>query len=184
MQQHFTESPVRGLTYAAFFGALTALGAYLIIPMVPVPITLQTLFCGLSGALLGSYLGAMSQAVYLLLGVIGLPVFAGGKSGLGILFGPTGGYLVGFVAAAFVTGKVMALRRSPSFCWTLSAIGAGQVVLYGLGILQLSLVAKLSLEKALWVGLLPFLPGDLLKITAAAVLCRKLVPYLARRSQK
>jgi len=74
---------LRGMVYASMFGALTAIGAYIIIPLPPVPITLQTLFLNPAGALPGGYLGALSQVVYILLGVIGLPVFAGGKAGLG-----------------------------------------------------------------------------------------------------
>jgi biotin transport system substrate-specific component len=95
------------MIYAAMFGAATAMGAYIMIPLPPVPITLQTLFVVLAGALLGGRLGALSQVVYLLLGIIGLPVFHGGKGGLGILLGPTGGYLVGFIAAAYVVGKLI-----------------------------------------------------------------------------
>ena len=85
------QTSLRGMVYAALFGALTAVGAYIIIPLPPVPITLQTLFLGLAALLLGGRLGALSQTVYVLLGVIGLPVFAGGKAGLGVLLGPDGG---------------------------------------------------------------------------------------------
>jgi len=81
---------LRGMVYASMFGALTAVGAYIMIPLPPVPVTLQTLFVFLAGALLGGSLGALSQVVYILLGVIGLPVFAGGKAGAGVLLGPTG----------------------------------------------------------------------------------------------
>ena len=77
------QTSLRGMVYAALFGALTAVGAYIIIPLPPVPITLQTLFMGLAALLLGGRLGALSQTVYVLLGVIGLPVFAGGKAGPG-----------------------------------------------------------------------------------------------------
>jgi len=86
------------MIYASLFGALTAMGALISIPLQPVPVTLQTLFLYLAGSLLGGGLGALSQTVYIMLGVIGLPVFSGGKAGLGVLMGPTGGYLVGFVA--------------------------------------------------------------------------------------
>jgi len=98
------------MTHAALFGALTALGAYILLPVPPVPITLQTLFLYLAAAVLGGALGAWSQIVYLLLGVIGLPVFAGGKAGLGVLTGPTGGYLAGFIPAAWLTGRLIAAR--------------------------------------------------------------------------
>lgn len=165
---------LRGMVYASLFGALTALGAYIIIPLPPVPITLQTLFMGLAGALLGGRLAALSQTVYILLGIIGLPVFAGGKAGFGVLFGPTGGYLIGFVAAAFVIGKLAALKERPGFAWLCFSLIAGTAVLYTLGVLQLSLVARLTPLKALAVGVLPFLPGDALKIILTVIVALKL----------
>ena len=165
---------LRSMVYASLFGALTAVGAYIIIPLPPVPITLQTLFLGLAGVLLGGRLAALSQVVYLLLGIIGLPVFAGGKAGLGVLFGPTGGYLIGFVAAAFVIGRLVALKNRPGFVWVCLSLTAGMAVIYTLGVLQLSLVARLTPLKALTVGVLPFLPGDIVKIVLTALIARKL----------
>lgn len=161
---------LRGMVYASMFGALTAIGAYIIIPLPPVPITLQTLFLNLSGALLGGYLGALSQVVYILLGVIGLPVFAGGKAGLGVLLGPTGGYLFGFILGAYIVGKLIAVKKKPGFVWTVCAMLMGMVVIYGLGILQLTLVARLSWQKAVAVGALPFIPGDIVKIVLASLI--------------
>jgi biotin transport system substrate-specific component len=169
------------MVYASLFGALTAVGAYIMIPLPPVPITLQTLFMGLSATLLGGRLGALSQVVYILLGVIGLPVFAGGKAGLGVLFGPTGGYLIGFVAAAFVIGKVAALKERPGFAWLCLSLVAGTAALYSMGVLQLSLVARLAPAKALAVGVLPFLPGDVIKILLAALIAIKLRERLGGR---
>lgn len=164
---------LRGMAYASMLGALTAVGAYIMIPLPPVPITMQTLFVNLAGALLGGYLGALSQVVYILLGVIGLPVFAGGKAGAGILIGPTGGYLIGFVVGAFVIGKLTALRREPGLFWLMGAMTVGIAIVYGLGLVQLMIVAKLSFAKAVAVGLLPPLPGDVAKIVVAAFICRK-----------
>ena len=168
------QNSLRGMVYASLFGALTALGAYMIIPLPPVPITLQTVFLGLAGTLLGGRLGALSQTVYLLLGIIGLPVFAGGKAGLGVLFGPTGGYLIGFVAAAFVIGKLTAIKTRPGFAWLCFSIISGEAVMYGFGVLQLALVARLAPVQALAVGLLPFLPGDGIKILLTAWVALKL----------
>jgi len=164
---------LRGMAYASMFGALTAVGAYIMIPLPPVPITMQTLFVNLAGALLGGYLGALSQVVYILLGVIGLPVFAGGKAGAGVLIGPTGGYLIGFVVGAYIIGKLTSLRPKPGLFWLMGSMAAGIAVVYTLGIVQLMLVAKLSLAKAIAVGLLPPLPGDLAKIVIASLICRK-----------
>ena len=87
----------------AIFATLTTLGAYIHIPLTPIPITLQTLFTYLSGTLLGGRLGALSQLVYVLMGMLGLPVYAGGKAGITHLFGPTGGFLLGFILASRIT---------------------------------------------------------------------------------
>ena len=166
------------MVYASMFGAATAAGAFVVIPLPPVPITLQTLFSALAGALLGGRLGALSQVVYVLLGLIGLPVFAGGKAGLGVLFGPTGGYLIGFIAAAYITGKMVEAKEKPGFDWLALSMACGFAALYVLGIAQLSMIAKLSLKKALSVGLIPFLIGDLIKIYAAARITLKVRPRI------
>lgn len=161
------------MVYASMFGAATAAGAYVIIPVPPVPITLQTLFSGLAGALLGGPLGALSQVVYVILGSMGLPVFAGGKAGLGVLFGPTGGYLIGFILGAYVTGRLTEMRKKAGFAWIAFAVAAGFVVLYACGVLQLSFIARLSVTKAVSVGMVPFLIGDAVKVLAAAVITLK-----------
>ncbi len=169
---------LRGMAYASMFGALTAAGAYIMIPLPPVPITAQTFFVSLAGALLGGYLGAMSQVVYILLGVIGLPVFAGGKAGAGVLLGPTGGYLIGFVAGAYVTGRLVFLKERPGFWWLLLSMLAGYVFIYAFGIAQLMITAKLTLLKAIAIGLTPTIPGGVLKLAAAALICLKLREHI------
>ncbi|HEY5496956.1 MAG TPA: biotin transporter BioY, partial [Syntrophales bacterium] len=104
----------------------------------------------------------------------GLPVFAGGKAGFGVLIGPTGGYLIGFVVGAFIIGKLTSLRREPGLLWLMGAMAAGISIVYTLGIIQLMIVAKLSFVKAISVGLLPPLPGDIIKIVIASLICRKI----------
>jgi len=165
---------LRGMIYASLFGAATAVGAYIIIPFPLVPITLQTLFLNLSAALLGGNLGALSQVVYIILGIIGLPVFAGGKAGFGVLLGPTGGYLIGFIVAAYVTGKLIEAHKRPKLIWIIFSMAVGMLIVYICGISQLMLVAKLSLQKSLTVGALPFLIGDALKTIAAALITIKI----------
>jgi biotin transport system substrate-specific component len=165
---------LRGMIYASVFGAVTAAGAYLMIPLPPVPITLQTLFLYLAASLLGGRLGALSQVVYLLIGMIGLPVFAGGKGGLGVLLGPTGGYLIGFVAGAYVIGRLVELRKAPGPVLLGFAMAAGTAVIYLLGVIQLMLVARFSMNQAVTVGVLPFLIGDALKIGVAVLVTVKL----------
>ncbi len=162
------------MTYAAMFGAMTAVGAYVIIPLPPVPITLQTFVMYLAGALLGGHLGALSQIVYILLGVIGLPVFAGGKAGLGVLLGPTGGYLVGFVIGAYVIGKMMESGKRSGHIWIAISLVVATIALYICGASQLAVVAQLSLKKVIAVGVLPFLPGDAVKIIAATFLIARI----------
>ncbi len=130
---------LREMAFAALFGAGTAAGAYVVIPVAPVPITLQTLFLYVAAGLLGGRVAALSQVVYVLLGVIGLPVFAGGKAGLGILFGPTGGYLLGFILGAYAAGKLMPSNGVPGAVRTVLALAAGTVVIYVPGVL-LSLI--------------------------------------------
>jgi len=169
-----SNSPLRRMVYAAMFGALTAIGSFIVIPLQPLPITLQTLFTGLAGVLLGGYSGALSQIVYVLLGIIGLPVFAGGKAGIGTLFGPTGGYLIGFIIGAFVIGKIVETQKEPGLVWIALALVAGNLVIYTLGTLQFSLVTHFTLIESLMVGVVPFLIGDLLKLLTAAWLALKL----------
>ncbi|MBI1935205.1 biotin transporter BioY [Candidatus Woesearchaeota archaeon] len=110
-------SKIKGMIFAALFAALTGAVAWFKIPLpfTPVPITLQTLMVLLSGAALGAYYGALSMIVYLILGVIGLPVFAGGSSGIPALLGPTGGYLLSYPVAAFVVGKMIEKKNLSAF---------------------------------------------------------------------
>ncbi|MCL0105994.1 biotin transporter BioY [Thermodesulfovibrionales bacterium] len=106
------------MVFSAMFAALTALGAFITIPIGPVPITLQPFFIHLGALLLGGYLGALSQFIYVLVGVMGLPVFSGGGSGIGHLLGPTGGYLIGFiVGGGYLTGRLAEMKKKPGFLW-------------------------------------------------------------------
>lgn len=164
----------RGMVYAALFGALTAAGAFIVIPLPPVPITAQTFFLNVAAILLGGPLGAASQFIYVMLGIVGMPVFSGGKAGLGVLFGPTGGYLLGFIIAAFVIGIVNKIRKEAGIFWNIFSMLIGMLIIYLLGSIQLSIVAKMDFSKALAVGVLPFIPGDIIKIILAAVICLRL----------
>ena len=167
-------SSLRGRIYASMFGALTAVGAYIVIPIPPVPVTMQTFFLYLAACLLGGPLGAWSSTVYVLIGAVGLPVFAAGKGGLGVLMGPTGGYLIGFIAGAYVTGRLAQAGRPAGTVRLLLAMAAGTACLYTLGVAQLMLVARLPLVKALVVGVLPFLLGDAVKMAAVVFVVRAL----------
>lgn len=168
----------RDMVKVSLFASLTAAGGLLTIPLPfnLVPITLQTFFTYLSGIVLGPLLGPMSQFIYILLGCLNLPVFAGGTSGFGVLLGPTGGYLWGFMAASFVIGI---MERGNRKAWRLAlALAIGTLVIYLCGLIQLMLVARLSLTQALWSGMIVFLPGDLMKIVLASQVALKLPPKL------
>lgn len=129
----------------------------------------------------------MSQLIYILMGSIGLPIFAGGRAGVGVLFGPTGGYLAGFVIGAYIIGKLVEVRRnqgSTGLFSTIASIVVGAAVIYGLGLLQLSYWLKIEVSAAVMIGVLPFLPGDILKIILATLISlriRKTFPTLVPR---
>jgi biotin transport system substrate-specific component len=148
---------------------LTALGAQVRIPLpwTPVPLTLQTFFVPLAGAALGPGLGAASQALYLALGLLGVPVFAGGAAGPATLLGPTAGYLVGFPLAAFGTGVCLRRAARPGLFRIWLAIVAGTLAIYVCGVGWLVLGFHLPVTQALAGGVLPFLVGDGVKALAA-----------------
>lgn len=136
---------LRGMVFAALFAALTGAVAWFKIPLpfTPVPITLQTLVVLLSGAMLGSYYGALAMIIYLILGAIGLPVFAGGSSGFGALFGPTGGYLLSYPIAAFIIGKMLERKKLNIFLNYLSFI----VILFFVIIVFVDSLLKIGIMK-------------------------------------
>lgn len=168
-------SRTRRLTTAALLVALLAASAYVSIPLQPVPLTFQTLVVILAALLLPAPWAAASVGGYLLLGAAGVPVFAGARGGLGVLAGPTGGYLLGFLAGA-VAGAVArrALRRLPDAAADAVSAAVVVAVAYLLGWLQLAAVAHLSLPKAAAVGILPFIALDAGKAVAAVVVAAAL----------
>jgi biotin transport system substrate-specific component len=166
-------TPAREVAYAALFAALIAASAFVAIPLGPVPFTLQVLVVLLAGLVLGPRSGALAVGAYLVLGLVA-PVYAGGASGVGVLFGPTGGYLWGFVLAA-VTSGVVARRSGPGFAGLTVAALAGLVPIYVLGTAWLALQLHLSAEAAVAAGALPFLAADLVKAGAAALVARSLL---------
>ena len=164
---------------ATTFSVLTAVGALIFLPLYPVPVTLQTLFTYLSGAILGPWMGALSQVIYIMLGGIGLPVFAGGKAGVGTLAGPTGGYLIGFVAASFAIGKACDLRTNPSATRIAGSFILGTLIIYIFGVIQLSQWMNGDFKSAVLAGLIPFILGDAVKLaiaTTVAVRLRRILP--------
>lgn len=161
--------------YASLFVALISIGAYLAIPIGPVPIVLQNMFILLAALLLGPVWGLACVCVYLLIGFAGLPVFSGGKGGIGVLFGPTGGYLMGYLVAVVVTaGLSKGLGKKISS--DIIAMVVGSLIVYAAGVPWLKVMADIPYTKALALGMYPFLIGDALKIIAAAFIARAVRP--------
>lgn len=167
----------------AFFAALTAVLTQIAIPVGPVPITLGTFSVFLAGALLGAKLGAASQAVYLLLGVFGVPVFTSFRAGVGVLLGPTGGYLAGYVLAAGLVGFIGKRYGNKIYVLVLAML-AGYCVYTVTGTLWYMFSTKAGVAESLMVCVVPFIPGDALKIVLAAVLARRLNPILQKWLRK
>lgn len=166
---------VRTATAIVAASLLMALGAQVRIPLPfsPVPVTLQTFAVLLTGALLGSRRGALAVFTYLAEGLAGLPVFAGWSGGIAHLLGPTGGYLLGFVAAAYVTGALFERGWGAKPLATFLALLAGNIALYALGLPWLTLYVGAG--RAVALGLLPFVAGDVAKIALAATLLCKTI---------
>jgi biotin transport system substrate-specific component len=148
---------------------LVALAAQISIrlPFSPVPVTGQTLAVLLIGVLLGSRRGALSIVAYLLEGFMGLPVFASGAAGAAYVMGPTGGYLVGFIAAAYVTGRLAERGWDRHVMSTSLAMFAGNAAIYACGLSWLSIYVG---KQAAALGLTPFVLGDVIKLALAAIL--------------
>lgn len=168
---------LKRMIYASLMAALTAVGAYIAIPIGPVPIVLQNLFALLTGLLLGGRWGLISIAVYLLAGAAGLPVFSGGTGGIGKFVGPTGGYLFGYVPAVYLAG-VIAEKGRGRVAVDLMAMLAGTLTVYAFGVPWLKMVTGMTWSKAVAAGMLPFLIGDGLKIAVAIPIVRALRPML------
>lgn len=151
------------------FVTLTALGAWVRIPLpfTPVPISLQTLFVLLSGAFLVKRLGSISQLIYVGLGAFGVPIFA---TQIGLI-GPTGGYLIGFIIAPFVIGKL--LENKKPFLRILVAMSIGSSIILFLGMVQLSIFLHCELKTAFFMGVFPFIIGDILKTFLATMIYYK-----------
>lgn len=171
---------LRNMVYAALMAALTAAGAYIAIPIGPVPIVLQNLFVMLAGLLLGGRWGLISIAVYLVAGAIGLPVFAGGTGGIAKFVGPTGGYLIGFALAAFLIGLISEKGKGKVVIDILAML-LGTLLIYAIGVTWLKVVTGMDFAKAMSVGMLPFLIGDALKIAAAIPIARAVRPIIHRQ---
>ncbi|OFW61270.1 MAG: hypothetical protein A2133_10645 [Actinobacteria bacterium RBG_16_64_13] len=174
---------------ATSVGILTA-SAWLSVPFYPVPLTMQTLAVLLIGGLMGPRLGVASVAAYLVLGLTGAPVFHSGTGGAAVLIGPTGGYLFGFLAAAFLMGLAASRARTVGRGrgavireFAILALGAllAEIAIYAVGLPWLAVAFTGSLSRAVAVGAVPYLLGDLLKMAVAIGAIRMGTRALSRR---
>jgi biotin transport system substrate-specific component len=173
------------LILCGVFAALTSICAVIAIPLPfsPVPVSLGTLAAFLAGGILGAKFGAVSQIVYILLGTAGLPVFAGFRAGVGVLAGPTGGYIVGYIAIACVVGLLCGrLKGSGIRAGAVLALSMvlGTLACYALGTAWFMYVTNTPLLASLGMCVFPFIPGDAIKIVAASLLCARLRGFVPR----
>jgi biotin transport system substrate-specific component len=174
---------IRNMILTALFAALTAVGAFIRIPFAFSAFTLQFLFTAMAGILLGKKYGALSQLVYVALGLVGLPIFTQG-GGFGYFLMPTCGFLLGLIPAAWVIGALT--EKHADLRHTAGACLAGLFVLYLIGLPYMAMIVNhvmgkgLSAGQILMSGMVIFLPGDFLKIAVAALIC----PVLRKRLSK
>ena len=159
----------------ALFAALTAAGAFIAIPVGPVPIVLQNMFALLSGLILGPLMGGASVALYLLAGILGLPVFAGGTAGIARFAGPTGGFLVGYLLSALAAGAIMGRPGAKTpLPRVIVAVAVGFLIVYVPGVAWLNISQNLGWARALTLGFVPFVIGDVLKGIVAVIIAPRL----------
>jgi biotin transport system substrate-specific component len=172
---------LRAVVLVALGTALLTLSAKVNLPLPYVPMTLQTLAVLMIGAVYGWRLGTATMLAYLAEGASGLPVFAGPVGGLAPLLGPTAGYLIGFVAAAFATGWLSERGWDRSVPRLFVAMGIGHIVILALGFVWLGFGLKLGADKAWLVGVAPFIAGTLVKNALGAALVPALRLLMERR---
>ncbi|MDY3917619.1 MAG: biotin transporter BioY [Candidatus Limivivens sp.] len=171
------KSKTQMLAYCALFAALTAVCSQIQIPLPMVPINLALFSVHLSALLLGKKYGALSQAIYILLAAVGVPVMAGLTGGLGALLGKTGGYAIGYILSAFITGLICEKWGYAFWKMCIAAV-VGCAACYVLGTIWFMVVTELDLGTSLAYCVWPFLPGDAVKILLAGAIAVRLRPVL------
>lgn len=169
------KAKTKSMLLCAMFAAMTAVFSQIALPLpfTPVPVNLATLAVLLGGAVLGAKRGFASQLVYVCLGAIGLPIFTKMAGGFMVLTGPTGGYLIGYILAAGLTGLLVdKLPQKPYF--SPIAMVCGIIVCYAFGTVWYVILTKSAVPQALLLCVVPFLPGDAVKIAVASLLTPKL----------
>lgn len=160
----------RIIAYSAAFIGLIALGSWISLPIGNIPFTIQTLFVLLAGIIMHRY-GAIPVMLYVILGVLGLPLFHNGMAGIGVLLGPSGGYLIGFIFASLFVGLAY---EHKSRVIRIGGIFAATAVIYLFGITWLMYSLQLGFIPAIVTGMLPFIPGDMIKAASAYLIGKRL----------
>lgn len=163
----------RELTLCAFFTALIVICAQIQIPLPMIPINLALFAVHLAGIVLGVRYGVFSVFLYILLGLIGIPVFANFGGGIGVLFGKTGGYVIGYLLDVLIVALLSRKRKDSFFCLCFAML-IGTVLCYLFGSIWFMFLTKMNLTATLIYCVLPFLPGDVIKIFLAALVMVKL----------
>lgn len=172
---------VKDMVYSALFATLTAVLSYITIPLPfsPIPITAQSLAVMLAGCVLTPLQAGFSMLTFLFMGAIGLPVFSGGRAGLGVIVGKSGGYLVGYLVGAVIISVLVSKSKS-KINMLLACLFGGVIVVHILGASWLGYVTGMGIGKAIMVGSVPFLPGDVLKSFAAVAIAIRLNKEIMR----
>lgn len=176
----------KDMVLVSIFAALAVVGAKISIPIPPVPVTLQLFVCSFAGILLGSKLGLLSQIVYILIGLLGLPVFAGASSGPAYILSPTFGYVIGFALTTYTVGKISEKSSNFNIKTALISVYTGIAVTYLIGVPYMYFIIKLYMGKnisfmyAIEKGLLPFIVKDILLGAVVAITAASAVPALIK----
>lgn len=175
----------RDLMLVSLFTALMIAGAFVRIPFPLLPVTLQTFFCALAGLILGPKLGALSMTVYTLLGLTGVPIFAQG-GGINYIFNNSFGFILGFIAGAYIIGRMSLKMKKPTFTNSLKTVMAGLLVIYAIGIPYMLFIMRIYLGNT-QIGLyyvlsvnLPYLIKDIVLFTATALSSASILPVLSK----
>jgi biotin transport system substrate-specific component len=166
----YASNAVRDVVLVVGAALFTAICAQISIPVPgsPVPVTGQTFAVLVAGAALGANRGAASMLLYMALGLIGLPVYSDGESGFQVIWGATGGYIVGFILAAYVIGRLAEARYDRAPVKALPVFAMGSILVFAIGVPWLAVAADLSLVRAIELGFVPFILGGIVKAAAAA----------------
>ncbi|MDO4517585.1 MAG: biotin transporter BioY [Bacillota bacterium] len=180
MNTTYSKSNAVALALCGLFAALTVICSWISVPLgfTPIPVNLATLAVFLAGGLLGPKYGTTSMIVYTLLGAVGIPVFAGFRGGVGVLAGPTGGYIIGYILAALIIGLLLQSLKTHPVVRCVVALICGLATCYALGTAWFMISTNTGFVAAMLSCVVPFLLGDALKIIAATILILRLRKHI------